>query len=343
MRFGLFLCWQHPPDLDPRRVAAESLEQVRFVRDHYDTVLVGQHFLSQPWQMPQPVPWLARIAADAGEMRVGAGILLVTLLNPVEVAENVATLDAITDGRFVFGVGLGYRQEENAAFGAPKGRAQVFEDKLDVAKRLLAGEEVTAEGHGYRLDRARIGIRPVQEPRPPIWLGANADAAVRRAARVADTWLINPHSTLDELERLLGIFVEERGGRPAELPAIRELCVRPSDDEAVETARAYLDRKYQSYVAWGQSEALPASDTLRHEWDELRRDRFILGSPATVVDEIRAHERRLGVTDLLFRVQWPGMPHEEAMRTLELFRSDVLPRLTEMSDVGTVAAGGDAE
>ena len=101
--------------------------------------------------------------------------------------------------------------------------------------------------------------------------------------------------------------------------------MRPTDEEAIEVARPYLDRKYQSYVSWGQSEALPPTDTLRREWDELRRDRFILGSPETVIEELRGLERRLGVTDLCLRVQWPGMPHAEAMRTLDLFRSEVAP------------------
>lgn len=325
MRFGLFLLWQHRPDADPKRIASELLEQLRLVRDDFDLVLSGQHFLSQPWQMAQTVPWLARIAAESGRMRIGAGILLVTLLNPVEVAENVATLDAISGGRFVLGVGLGYREVENAAFAVPRRRVGVFVDKLDVIRRLLEGEEVTARGHGYRLERARIGIRPVQRPRPPIWLGADGDAAVRRAGRLADTWLVNPHATLAELERQLALFVAARGSAPSVLPAVRELCVRESDEEAVETARPYLDRKYKSYVAWGQSETLPPTDTLRREWDELRRDRFIIGSPATVTAQIRDHERRLGVTDLCLRVQWPGMPNDEALRTLELFRTAVAP------------------
>jgi alkanesulfonate monooxygenase SsuD/methylene tetrahydromethanopterin reductase-like flavin-dependent oxidoreductase (luciferase family) len=165
----------------------------------------------------------------------------------------------------------------------------------------------------------------VQRPRPPIWLGADADSAVRRAGRVADTWLVNPHSTVAELERQVALLIEERGSPPAELPAIRELCVRPTDEEAVEAARPYLDRKYASYVDWGQSEVLPPTDTLRREWDDLRRDRFILGSPETVAAEIRTYEQRLGVTDLCFRVQWPGMPSGEAMRTLDLFLSEVAP------------------
>jgi alkanesulfonate monooxygenase SsuD/methylene tetrahydromethanopterin reductase-like flavin-dependent oxidoreductase (luciferase family) len=328
MELGLFLSWQHPAEADPRRAAAESLEQVRLVRNAFRTVLVGQHFLSAPWQMPQPIPWLARIAAEAGEMRVGTGILLLTLLNPVEAAENLATLDAITEGRLVVGLGQGYRGVEDRAFGVDsRGRAGVYEAKLEVLLRLLAGEEVTAAGHGYRLERARAGLLPVQRPRPPVWLGANRDAAVRRAARLADTWLVNPHSTLGELERLLAAFVDERGERPAELPAVREVCVRRTDEEADAVARPFLERKYRSYVAWGQDEALPEEDTLRRNWEGLRRDRFVIGSPETVAAELLEHERRLGVTEVLCRVQWPGLPHEEALASLELLLRDVLPLL----------------
>ena len=115
--------------------------------------------------MLQTVPLLARIAADAGEMRVCSGILLLTLLNPVEVAENAATLDAITDGRFVLGLGLGYRQEENDAFGLPGRRLSIFEQKLDVVRRLLEGEVVTAEGHGFRLARQQLAL--LADARPP--------------------------------------------------------------------------------------------------------------------------------------------------------------------------------
>ena len=326
MRLGLFLCWQHPPETDPRRALAEHVEQVRFVRDAgFAGILAGQHFLSQPWQMPQLAPLLARLAADAGEMRVGAGIFLASLLNPVELAETVSTLDAVTGGRFVFGVGLGYRDEENAAFAIPRERARTFAAKVEVARRLLEGEEVTAEGHGYRLEGARIGLPPVQRPRPPIWVAANADRAVCRAAHIGDSWLVNPHSTLDELERQLALFVEERGARPDELPAIREACVRPTDDEAVAAARPYLDTKYRSYVTWGQSDVLPPTDTLRREWDDLRTNRFLLGSPETVAAGIAAHGERLGVTELYLRVQWGGMPHAQAMRTLELLATEVLP------------------
>src|SRR5262245_21025006 len=130
VKVGLFLSAQHPPNADPRRALAEHLEQVRFARDcGFAAIFCGQHFLTEPFQMFQPVPLLAHVAAEAGEMRVGAGILLAALLNPVEVAENVATLDAITDGRFVLGVGLGYRSEENEAFALAERRGDVYAAK----------------------------------------------------------------------------------------------------------------------------------------------------------------------------------------------------------------------
>ena len=326
MRFGLFVAAQHPAGDDPGARLAEHLEQVRFVRDAgFHSIFAGQHFLPAPYQMLQPVPLLARLAAEAGDLRVGAGILLLPLLNPVEVAEQAATLDVLTGGRFVLGVGLGYRDEENAAFGVPAERVRVFREKLDVVRRLLEGEDVTASGHGFRLDGARLAPLPLQRPRPPIWMAANGDAAVRRAARLADTWFVNPHASIAEVERQLALFRAERGSDPDELPMLREVCIARTEEEALAVARPYLAPKYEAYVNWGQSDVLPPTDSLRREWDELRAGRFIVGAPETAAEQIRALAD-LGVTELVLRVQWPGMPQRDALRTLELLATEVLPR-----------------
>jgi alkanesulfonate monooxygenase SsuD/methylene tetrahydromethanopterin reductase-like flavin-dependent oxidoreductase (luciferase family) len=274
--------------------------------------------------MLQPVPLLARLAAEAGDLRVGAGILLLPLLNPVEVAEEAATLDVLTGGRFVLGVGLGYRDEENAAFGVPAERVRVFREKLDVVRRLLEGEEVTASGPGYRLEGARLAPLPLQRPRPPIWMAANSDAAVRRAARLADTWFVNPHASVAEIERQVALFRAERGSDPEELPMLREVCIAPTEEEALAVARPYLAPKYEAYVNWGQSDVLPPTDSLRREWDELRTGRFIVGTPETAAEQIRALSE-LGVTELVLRVQWPGMPQRDVLRSLELLATEVLP------------------
>lgn len=327
MRFGIFVSAQHPAGDDPAVRLAEHLEQVRFVRDAgFHSIFAGQHFLPAPFQMLQPVPLLGRLAAEAGDMRVGAGILLLPLLNPVQVAEEAATLDIVTGGRFILGVGLGYRAEEDAAFGLSEKRVRVFREKLDVVARLLEGEEVTAKGHGYELEAARLELRPVQRPRPPLWMAANNDSAVRRAARLADTWFVNPHATVAEVERQLELFRAERGSTPDELPMMREACVAPTDEEALEIARPYLAPKYAAYVDWGQSDVLPPTDTLRREWEELRAGRFLIGSPETVAGQVRALQEA-GVTELVVRAQWPGLPQRDALRTLELLAEEVVPRV----------------
>jgi alkanesulfonate monooxygenase SsuD/methylene tetrahydromethanopterin reductase-like flavin-dependent oxidoreductase (luciferase family) len=326
VRYGLFVSAQHPAQDDPAVRVAEHLEQVRLVREAgFDSIFAGQHFLPAPFQMLQPVPLLARLAAEAGDLRLGAGILLLPLLNPVEVAEHAATLDVLTGGRFVLGVGLGYRDVENAAFAVPAERVRVFRSKLEIVRRLLEGEEVTASGDGYRLEQARLAPRPLQRPRPPIWMAANGDAGVRRAARLADTWFVNPHASVAEMERQLTLFRTERGSEPDELPMLREACVAPTDEEALAVARPHLARKYEAYVEWGQSDVLPPTDTLRRDWDELREGRFIVGGPETAAEQIRALAA-LGVTELVLRVQWPGLPQRDALRTLELLASEVIPR-----------------
>src|SRR6266508_2853907 len=118
LKFGLIISKQHPPGVSMVERFREHIDQVRAARDAgFDLIVMGQHYLSTPFQEMQTLPSLARLAAEAGSMRVGATVLLLPLHNPVDVAEQVATLDVICEGRFIFGVGLGYRDEEYEAFG----------------------------------------------------------------------------------------------------------------------------------------------------------------------------------------------------------------------------------
>ena len=118
MKFGIFLGVQISPEESLARQIEDSAAQVRAARDAgFDLICTGQHFLSAPYAQPATLPFLARMAAEAGDMEVAAAVILAPLHNPVDMAESVATMDAICDGRFIFGVGIGYREEEFAAFG----------------------------------------------------------------------------------------------------------------------------------------------------------------------------------------------------------------------------------
>ena len=218
MKIGIFLTGQHPPGSDILAELEGQYAMTRLARDRgWDAVASGQHYLSEGVRQLQLIPFLARLAAEAGEMTGIAGVLLAGLHNPVEVAECIASLDAIWRGNFVFGVGLGYRETEFDAFGVPKGqRVRRFEQCLDVVRRLWTEDKVNFENEICKLVDATATCRPVQKPYPPIWIAANSDAAVRRAARLGDSLFINPHATMAVITGQMALYRAElaRHGKP---------------------------------------------------------------------------------------------------------------------------------
>ncbi len=333
MKFGLIISKQHPPGVSMVERFREHIDQVRAARDAgFDLIVMGQHYLSTPFQEVQTMPSLARLAAEAGSMRIGATVLLLPLLNPVDVAEQVATLDVISEGRFIFGVGLGYREEEYEAFGVVgKERVPRFVESLEVIKRLWAEDEVTHHGRFFRLTRARMSLRPVQKPHPPVWFAANNDGAVERSARMADAWVINPHAKLAILERQMVLYRSalQAAGKPlpAELPIIKELYVAPDRRTALQECRPFLEAKYKAYGSWGQDKALPEGDSFDVAFEELVRDRFIIGDPDDCVRELRRYADALGVNCFILRIQWPGMEQAKVLRTIKLLAERVMPAL----------------
>src|SRR5438105_2927910 len=198
-----YLFAQQPRADDSVRRFREAVEQARLAREAgFDALAAGHHYLSPPYQSLQSLPLLARLAGEAPGMELCLSVLLLALLNPVQTAEEVASLDVMSEGRVVFGVGLGYREVEYEAFGvALKDRVPRMLEALDLIKRLWTEEAVTFEGRFFRVHDATCTIRPVQKPHPPIWIAANADPAVVRTARLGYPWFVNPHAALPTIER----------------------------------------------------------------------------------------------------------------------------------------------
>ena len=331
MQFGLFLSCQHPMGEDMTRRLDEHLEQTRVAREAgFDAVFYGEHFLMPPYQMLHEVTFLARVAAEAGDMKVGSGILLAALHNPVELADMVATLDVITKGRFIFGVGLGYREAEFDAFGVPKSQgAKIFEERLAIIKRLWTEDNVTYEGYGFKLVNATAPLKPVQKPYPPIWIAANNHKAIQRAARLGHAWYMNPHAKLSILQEQWALYkktlAEYGNPLPEHLPLMKELYIAESDAEAEEIARPFIEQKYKVYVQHGQDKALPKTDALDLPYEELKQDRFVLGGPEQVIASLERYVRELGVNFLIFRVQWHGMDQDLTLRAIRLVGKHVIP------------------
>jgi alkanesulfonate monooxygenase SsuD/methylene tetrahydromethanopterin reductase-like flavin-dependent oxidoreductase (luciferase family) len=344
MKIGIFLTGQHPPGSDIVAELEGQYAMARLARDRgWDALATGQHYLSDGVRQLQLVPFLARLAAEAGEMTGIAGVLLATLHNPVEVAECIASLDAIWRGNFVFGVGLGYRDVEFDAFGIPRGRrVRRFEECLETVKRLWTEDGVSFENEICRLSNVTATCRPVQRPHPPIWIAANSDAAVRRAARLGDALFVNPHATMPVIARQLTLYREElaRHGKPFPpvLPYLREIYCAKDRRTALAMAGPYLAEKYRTYAQWGQDKVLPGEESFHQPLDALTEDRFVLGSPEECYEQLRPCWEEAGANFLIFRTHWSGMPVAAALASMRLISDELLPALRRAAPAAGVAA-----
>ncbi len=316
MKLGLFLNTQWR---EGARVSVpDILAQVRAARDAgFSSLWLPHHYLVAPMQMLQPMPLLGYLIPETRGMTLGMDILLLPLLNPVHVAEEWATLDVLSEGRAVLGVGLGYRPEEFGAFGVPIAeRAARTAESIALIRRLWAEERVNFDGKFYQVKEAGISIRPVQQGGPPIWLAAQVDAALRRAARIADGWLIVPSSTVGTLAEQMAVYrkaCEAAGKSDAPAALTRECYIGNSRDAAFAECRDALEWKYGAYAAWGLEKAEPA----RQDFQAFAKDKFLIGDAGSVKDEIARYRQTLGVDTLIIRPHWPGLANEAAVQTIQ--------------------------
>ena len=299
MRIGFHLTpfWS-PTDREPTAIIDEAVEVVRAASTMgFAWVSIGHHWVSHPTVWPQPMPMLARLAPETGEMRLKTSMLLLPLLNPVDVAENVVTLDHITHGRLDLGVAIGYRERELQAAGlGRKDRVPKLEESLAVMKRLWAGAEVTFEGTYIRMTGVRLGFGPCQRPHPPLEMGAQSVRATQRAARLVDAVFFGPQVAWADIGRLVGVYREARAmngpGTNGTAIASRSLIVGESKEAAHAAARGYLERTFTMYRTWEMQE--PGMVQLQLGFDKNLDDWTINGTPAQCVETI-ARGRALGL------------------------------------------------
>jgi alkanesulfonate monooxygenase SsuD/methylene tetrahydromethanopterin reductase-like flavin-dependent oxidoreductase (luciferase family) len=316
MKIGFHLTpfWS-PTDRGATRIIDEAIAVVAAAaRMGFAWVSIGQHFVSHPTVWPQPFPMLARLAPETGPMRLKTSVLLLPLLNPVEVAENVATLDHITHGRLDVGVAIGYREAELETVGlARKDRVPKLEESLTLMKRLWAGEAVTFRGAYTSVSDGRMGFTPYQTPHPPLEMGAQSAGATRRAARLTDGVFFGPQVAWRDIAGLARVFREARaaeaGATPGYVGASRSLIIGASKEAARAAAREYLERTFKMYRSWEMQESTMVELQLSH--DVPLDDWTVNGSPADCVEAI-ARAREMGLERIGFTIY--SLPREVEAR-----------------------------
>ena len=321
MKIGMYMATQWPQGADLGQEMANLCEQTRAAKENgFASVLVGQHFLSEPLQMIQAEPLLARLVAEGEGMEFGIAIVLLAMQNPVIVAEYAASLDWITGCKYILGVGVGYRQEEFEGLGVPfEERRSRFEEAIPLIRRLWTEDKVEHRGEHFTVGGLSASIRPKQAGGPPIWVGGEIPPAVRRAARLGCPWVIPPTMHWDDAVHRLGVYKATMGeagtSNPHGQPLIREVVIGATREAAMAAAGPHLLAKYESYASWGQTAASEGS--LADRFDEFCAKRFIIGDEAEVEDEMARYRDEMGVDHFLVRLQWPGFEQKGVVDAVE--------------------------
>ncbi|GAB3834538.1 LLM class flavin-dependent oxidoreductase [Dactylosporangium cerinum] len=324
MKFGILLDHQYEPGDDLHRRTGEIVEYVQHVRDlGYDSVFGIHHYLSS-LSTPQPLPLLSRLIDHSGTMELGTGILILPLGHPVHWAEEIATIDQMSGGRFVLGIGSGYRDDEFASFGIERRtRVSRMNEALDVMRQLWTGAPVTHKGKHFELDGVTCSVLPVQRPHPPVWVGANGPIGIARIANQGLPWLAPSNvrrnwavGNLADYRRLRSAAGFSEDG--AVFPIHRDLCVADSFDDAYAIAGEAVQRSYGEYVQYGM-------DYFETQWEGIKEKALFFGSPDDIAAKVRDFADA-GFNHFVFRAQWLGLPIARSIEIVERFAREVMPR-----------------
>jgi probable F420-dependent oxidoreductase len=278
---------------------------------------------------PSPLTVLAGFATRTAKVTLGTDILVAPFYHPVRLAEDVALLDIMSNGRFVLGVAIGYKPDEFALYGADLAkRGARFVEQLTIMQALWTQESVSFKGKYFAVE-GKLEPKPVTKPYPPVWIGGWGELTLQRAATLGDNWIPGPTADLARLVNGKRQFLHNRAaaGRTApitEWPLTRDVIIADTDKQARELAEQHIMVSYRKEYAGGWKH--PFIDaSIATDLDALMRNRFLIGGPDQVVRALRPFVEEYGMTHLICRLFFPGMPHRHILRELELLSREVMP------------------
>ena len=308
---------------------AEEAERLGF-----DGVWVSEHHFTDDGYMSALLPVLAAIAARTERVALGTNVALAPLYHPLRFAEDAAAVDLISGGRLLLGLAIGYRDAEFEAFAVPKReRVDRVVECVEVCRKAWTGEPFDHDGPV--VSASGLTVRPAPVGPPEIWLGGWVDAAIERAAAMADGY-ISPVGALDDTRRRLDVLdtAASKHGRERLPIATACWCSLGGASPAVERGIRHL---YANYERWYSSSsdgaggravgeaiaglaAFPAGEA---------PPGVVTGSAQQLVDALAplAEIGRERTYRMAVRLHYPGMDRAEVLEQLGAFVAEVVPSL----------------
>ncbi|MFT7460675.1 MAG: putative F420-dependent oxidoreductase [Planctomycetota bacterium] len=309
-KFGITMRnFQRFPDQPDARALVDF--GVRMEELGFDSLWVWDHILlgvSPHFPIIDSLTVLTAVAARTSKIKLGTGILVLPLRNPVLLAKQLASMDQLSNGRMIMGMASGWYKREFDNVGVPyKERGKIMDECLEIMSRLWTEDIVTGDWAHFNLDGAVMFPKPVQSPRMPILIGGYVDRVLKRAAVDGDGWLTyfyTPEGFTKSWNKVLG-FAEAAGKDPSTLMNCNQLPIMVGESRAKVEA---------PMMEWLNSEWDFAS------WSDSTTDSAIMGTVDDCVEQLQAHID-VGVQKIIF------VPYKYEAEQVEIIAKEILPRL----------------
>lgn len=276
----------------------------------FESVWVWDHILlgTDPYfPILDSLTLLTAVAARTKRIKIGTGILVMPLRNPVLLAKQLSTIDQISGGRLMLGTAAGWYKREFDAVGVPfERRGKIMDRNLEIVTKLLTEDAVTGEWDEFNLRNAVMFPKAAQKPRPPLLIGGYVDVVLKRAATLGDGWLTYFYTpdSFREAWAKISAFAEEAGRDPQELISLNQLPIYVGPRDKVEG---------------------PMNEWLHSDWDLSKGslstyDSAIMGTPEECAEQIQAHIDA-GIQKIIF------VPYRYEREQVEAVARDVIPLL----------------
>ncbi|MCH2410373.1 LLM class flavin-dependent oxidoreductase [Myxococcota bacterium] len=339
MRFGFMEDFRNP--VQWRRPFPEFYEAIlkqvqRADEIGYDNVWLTEHHFTDDGYNPSLLPTASAIATRTENIRIGTFILLLPYQHPVRCAEDVVCADIFSNGRFEFGIGQGYSYHEwNALCMDRSERADRMSEGIDIIKKLFTEEKVSYDGKFTQIKDLRLSPKPIQQPYPPIWIGARGPKAIRRAAKMRYHLMatIGPDPAPLYQETLKDEGLDPKDFKVAQL---RMVYTAKTDDQACDEVQDHMFHLFEFYQdilseakdAEGDDIPLPFDrpEEIRHS---PAAQGLMVGSPETVAEKMEDFRNSYACTDFIMATQLPGLDPAKGTQALELFAKEVMPNFRD--------------
>jgi len=345
MDVGLFVEFPCRDGMSEQEAFAECFTLVDEAEaSRVDSVWLAEYHFAPISVLSSPLMVASAIAARTQRIRIGLAVALLPLGHPIHVAEDVATLDHISQGRVEFGVGRGTFPDTHDGFNSPFDESRErFDEYLEVILKAWTMERFSFSGKHYRCEDLYVRPKPVQTPHPPIRVGITSEVTFPLIGRLGYPIIINPSRVFALTE--LGPYIQQyrQAWHEAGHAGTPQVGLRIPLYVAETAARAYSEPQESTLAAMhglGERVAHSASrrgttgnwdaqaEHLQHmSYDDWLRDKVVYGTPDTVVSRLRQLRDELGLTQLLYEVNYGRqLSYELQLRNLRLINEQVMPQ-----------------